>query len=142
MRKIREIIVHCTATRQDITSDDIKNIWRSRGWRTGGYHFIVYPNGDCECAVPISKVSNGCKGHNANAINVAYVGGVDEKGRAIDNRTAEQTDTMILLLMQLKAKYPTAHIIGHREVWGRDPSQWHKMCPCFDVAELREGWDL
>ena len=142
MRTIKEIIVHCTATRQTITSEDIARIWKARGWRTGGYHYIIYPNGECEYAIPIQLVSNGCRGHNANAINVAYVGGIDAHGRPTDNRTAEQTDTMVLLLMQLKAKFPTAQIIGHREIWGRNPTQWHKMCPCFDVAELREGWDL
>lgn len=141
MRKIKEIIVHCTATRQTITSEDIARIWQSRRWRTGGYHYIIYPDGTCEYAIPIYKVSNGCKGHKAHAINVAYVGGIDAHGRPTDNRTVEQKSTMLLLLRQLHAKFPTAHIIGHREIWGNNPTKWHKMCPCFDVTELRDALD-
>lgn len=139
MRTIKEIIVHCTATSQKITTEGIEKNWKSRGWRTGGYHYIIFPDGTCEYAISIYKVSNGCKGHNAHAINVAYIGGIDAHGRPIDNRTAEQKSTMLLLLRQLHAKFPTAHIIGHREIWGRNPTKWHKMCPCFDVAEIRDA---
>lgn len=137
MRHIKEIIIHCTATRQGITSEDIKNLWKSRGWKIGGYHFIIYEGGHTEKAVPIEQISNGCHGHNAHAINVAYVGGIDAKGQPCDNRTEEQKTALLLLARQLHRRFPRAAIIGHREVYGRSPVLYKKMCPCFDVAEIR-----
>lgn len=80
-----------------------------------------------------SKVSNGVQGYNSTSINVAYVGGIDNKGRATDNRTEEQKTSLEILLTTLKNKYPNAVIMGHRDIWGSSPSKWKKMCPCFNA---------
>lgn len=29
--------------------------------------------------------------------------------------------------------YPNAHIMGHRDIWGKKPINWKKWCPCFDA---------
>ena len=83
--------------------------------------------------LPVEMVSNGVKGYNSTAINIAYVGGIDSNGKAVDNRTQEQKDAMVTLLKQLKKKYPNAVIMGHRDIWGADKSKWKKMCPCFNA---------
>lgn len=82
-----------------------------------------------------SKVSNGVKGYNSTSINVAYVGGVDSKLKPVDNRTEAQKGALITLLSGLKKRYPNAHIMGHRDIWGKDPKKWQKWCPCFDAEE-------
>lgn len=133
MREIKYLFLHCTATKQSITSEQINNIWKSRGWKIGGYHYIIYPNGHIENAIAIEKVSNGVKGYNAHAINIAWVGGVDDRGRAIDNRTEVQKIGLVALVKLLHKHYPTAVIMGHRDIWGKKPQMWRKMCPCFDV---------
>ena len=74
--------------------------------------------------LPIEMISNGVKGYNSTAINIAYVGGIDSKGKAVDNRTKEQKDALVTLLKQLKKKYPNAAIMGHRDIWGADNSKW------------------
>ena len=81
------------------------------------------------------KVSNGVQGYNSTAINVAYVGGIDGRGRATDNRTEAQKTSLIQLLTELKSRYPNAHIMGHRDIWGKNPSKWKKQCPCFDAEK-------
>lgn len=81
------------------------------------------------------KVSNGVKGYNSTAINIAYVGGIDKQGRPVDNRTQAQKDALIDLLIYLKQQYPNAKILGHRDIWGKDKSKWLKYCPCFDAEE-------
>ena len=78
-------------------------------------------------------VSNGVQGYNSTSINVAYVGGIDNKGKACDNRTDLQKASLVNLLADLKKKYPNAHIMGHRDIWGKDSRKWKKMCPCFDA---------
>ena len=43
------------------------------------------------------------------------------------------------LLGALKRKYTDAHIMGHRDIWGKNPKNWKKQCPCFD-AEAEYGF--
>lgn len=135
MRTIKEIIIHCTATPQNWTAKNFVNEWKNKGWKVGGYHYIIYPNGTIDHTIKNEQISNGCRGHNAHAINVAYVGGVDAQGRAIDNRTGAQKKSMRQLIMILHDSYPDAKIIGHRDIWGANPRAWKKMCPSFDVRK-------
>lgn len=135
MRTIKEIIIHCTATPQNWTAKNFVNEWKNKGWKVGGYHYIIYPNGTIDHTIKNEQISNGCRGHNAHAINVAYVGGVDAQGRAIDNRTVAQKKSMRQLIMILHDSYPDAKIIGHRDIWGANPRAWKKMCPSFDVRK-------
>ena len=80
-------------------------------------------------------INNGVKRYNSTNINIEYVGGIDSKGKAVDNRTKEQKDTLVTLLKQLKKKYPNAAIMGHRDSCVSDNSMWKKMCPCFNAKE-------
>ena len=60
---------------------------------------------------------------------------IDADGKPIDNRTPAQKDALMLLLHKLKQKFPTAQIMGHRDIWGTDRSNWRKMCPCFNAIQ-------
>ena len=50
MRKINEIIVHCTATPagRDVSAADIDLWHRRRGFRCIGYHYVVRLDGSIE----------------------------------------------------------------------------------------------
>lgn len=130
MRRIDHIVLHCTATPQTTTVKSIQNYWKKElGWKSPGYHFIILPDGTIIELLPIEQVSNGVAGHNAHGINISYIGGVDEKGRAIDNRTDAQKAAQISLLRKHHAMFPEAVICGHR-----DFPNVAKSCPSFDVA--------
>lgn len=88
-----------------------------------------------------NEVSNGVQGYNSTSINISYVGGIDGQGRARDNRTEAQKVALKELLTRLKTKYPNAHIMGHRDIWGKDSRKWKKMCPCFDAEKEYEYLD-
>ena len=60
------------------------------------------PDGKIEKLLDESQVSNGVQGYNSTSINIAYVGGIDNKGRAIDNRTQAQKDSLYNILFYLK----------------------------------------
>ena len=141
MRDIRRIFVHCTAGNQKQTLKDLLNEFKAKGWSVPGYHYVVFPDGKVEQLLREDKVSNGVQGYNSTSINVAYVGGIDNKGRATDNRTEEQKKALLQLLKDLKIKYPNAHIMGHRDIWGKDKSKWKKQCPCFDAEKEYENLD-
>lgn len=95
----------------------------------------MFPDGKIEQLLGEASISNGVQGYNSNSINVAYVGGIDSKGRPVDNRTKEQKTALTSILRSLKLRYPNAHIMGHRDIWGKDSRKWKKMCPCFDAEK-------
>lgn len=127
--------MHCTASNQKITKQQLLNEFKARGWKNPGYHYIVYPSGTVEQLLGEDRTSNGVQGYNSTSINVAYIGGIDKAGKAVDNRTEAQKVALTTLLSELKQRYPNAHIMGHRDIWGKNPSHWKKYCPCFDAEE-------
>lgn len=135
-RKINELIVHCTATKEgvDYTVDQIRAAHKQRGFSDIGYHYVVYRDGSIHLGRDVDIIGAHCEGHNANSIGIAYVGGLDKNGKAKDTRTPAQKAALISLLKELKRLYPNAKIIGHRSIWGEsNPSKWKKMCPCFNA---------
>lgn len=139
MRQIKRIFVHCTAGSQRTTLKQLENEFKAKGWKSPGYHYVVFPDGKIEQMLDESKVSNGVRGYNSTSINVAYVGGIDSKLKPVDNRTEAQKASLVTLLTELESRYPDAHIMGHRDIWGKDPKKWQKWCPCFDAeAEYAE----
>lgn len=135
MRAIRNIVVHCTATRQETTVKSILNYWRTGlGWKNPGYHLIIKPNGEYERLASDETICNGVKGYNYNSIHISYIGGVDSKGKAIDNRTEAQKQRLLELICELKSKYPNAKIQGHRDFLKKGKAGW-KDCPSFDAIE-------
>ena len=140
MRNIKYIAVHCTASSQHATIKELLLEFKRKGWSKQGYHHIVDVNGKVFNTLSEDEVSNGVKGFNSNLINVAYIGGIDAKGKPVDNRTEEQKKSLLLLLKALKKKYPNAIIQGHRDFSPDtnkngivDPWERIKACPCFDA---------
>ncbi len=131
MRNITHIVVHCTATAQNATVKGILNYWKSvLKWKSPGYHYLIEANGQIHSLQPEEKPTNGVAGHNANSVHVSYIGGVDAKGKAVDNRTLEQKASMLLILRKLRRNYPEAVICGHRDFPGVK-----KDCPSFDARK-------
>ena len=121
--------MHCTATSQKTSISAIQSYWKNNlGWKMPGYHFIVMPDGEIVSLLPIEQVSNGVAGFNSVLINIAYLGGVDAKNFPQDTRTPQQKASLIKLLKELKQKFPTATIQGHR-----DFPKVKKACPSFDA---------
>lgn len=129
MRAISEIIVHCTATAEgkDYTVADVDRWHRANGWDGIGYHWLVYLDGSVHAGRPEAKAGAHCKGHNAHAIGVCYVGGLASDGHTPkDTRTEAQRAALLRLLKELRARYPSAKVYGHRDFAA-------KACPSFDA---------
>lgn len=132
MRKINEIIVHCTATAEgkDFTVADIDKWHKAKGWKCIGYHWVVYRDGSVHAGRPENEVGAHCLGHNQHSIGVVYIGGLAADGKtAKDTRTAAQKDALKRLLIKLVKKYklPKGSIHGHRDFAA-------KACPSFDAT--------
>ncbi len=131
MRKITEIIVHCSATPEgkDFTVPDITRWHKQRGFRTIGYHYVVYRDGSVHTGRQEGEIGAHCTRHNACSIGICYIGGVAADGKtAKDTRTPEQRKALLMLLRRLRAKYPNAKIHGHRDFAA-------KACPSFDATK-------
>ncbi len=129
MRKITEIIVHCTATPagRQVTAADVDTWHRQSGLSSIGYHYLVGLDGSIERGRPEETIGAHCRGHNARSIGVCYVGGCDAAMRPADTRTAAQRRALIGLLKELRERYPQAAIRSHRDFSA-------KACPSFDAT--------
>ena len=146
MRNIKNLIVHCSAGYGNVKS--MQAWWRKIGWKTDGYHYVIDREGNIIPLVPEEKISNGVQGHNSTVINICYIGGVnkDDYSKAEDTRTEAQKEALVEILTQLKKKYPTAQIKGHRDFSPDknlngiiDPWERIKECPSFDAIPEYEN---
>ena len=125
MRRIDRIIIHCTDTIKGriCTVEEITAWHKQRGFRTCGYHIVVQPDGSVQFGRPIEDIGAHAKGYNSTSIGIAYAG-----GKGGDTRTYEQIHVLRGLVAGLKAIYPIAEVLGHRDLPGVT-----KSCPSFDV---------
>ena len=134
-RRIDYIVIHCTATPQNTKVESILRYWKYvLGWEYPGYHVVIDKNGKATQLLDMSIPSNGVKGYNENSIHIAYIGGVDENNKPIDNRTESQKLRMKNIVKGLQLFYPNTEILGHRDFPGVK-----KDCPSFDVKEWWYG---
>lgn len=129
-RKIRRIVLHCTATSQQATVEAIQNYWKNNlGWKNPGYHFIIDPAGTVFMLLHPDKVSNGARGYNKDSLHISYIGGIDKlTKKPLDNRTPAQKKKMKKLVKQYLKELGDIDVIGHNEIS-------NKACPSFDVQQ-------
>ena len=130
-RTIKELIVHCSATPEgkDYSVDTIRQWHLQRGFSDIGYHYVIYRDGSIHIGRDESIIGAHCTGHNTNSIGVCYIGGCASDGKTPkDTRTAQQKQSLVKLLKELKTKYPQASIHGHRDFSS-------KACPSFDATK-------
>lgn len=129
MRKIEYIAVHCTATPQHAKVESIQNYWKNNlKWKSPGYHKLIAADGTVHTLALDDKICNGVAGYNNVSLHVSYIGGVDAKGNAKDNRTPQQKAAMEKIVREWKRLYPKAVVQGHT-----DFPDVAKACPSFDA---------
>lgn len=135
MRKISEIILHCSATREGkaFTVSDIDRWHRERGWKGCGYHYVITLDGNVEQGRPEQVVGAHCTGRNSESIGVCYIGGCDMVGKSKDTRTPEQKKAMVTLVRQLMQ----THGIGIEDVRCHNEFS-SKACPSFSIEKFRK----
>lgn len=154
-RKIDKIIIHCSATKegQNMTVEQIDKAHSKRGFAGIGYHFVIYLDGSIHDGRDICKIGAHCTGYNTGSIGICYVGGLDKRdknGKMIkDTRTAAQKNALYQLVKILMYRYPIKEVKGHRD-YSPDTNgdgviskyEWIKGCPCFEVSQFMEEYDL
>lgn len=153
MRKIKGIVIHCTAGFGDVEA--IKRFWKETlGWKQVGYHFFIYEDGKVEQLADIATVTNGVKGYNSDRIHIAYQGGVEKSNikKAKDTRTPAQkraieyTIQKVIDELRLFQYVSNLDIRGHRD-FSIDKNKngiiesWERIkeCPSFDAIPEYKG---
>jgi len=147
-RKVKRIVIHCSATKEgaDIDMSDIEKMHIKRGFDGPGYHLGVKTNGQIEIGRSLKKIGAHAKGFNSESVSIVYYGGLDNNGNPKDTRTVFQRNGIIEAVNFLKLVFPYANeVVGHRDLspdLNNDgeitPNEWMKQCPCFDVkSEFR-----
>lgn len=145
----KHIVVHCAATRPtlDIGVREIREWHIAKGWADVGYHAVLRRNGLLEFGRHFDEIGAHVAGHNSTSVGICLVGGLYADGtEAVDDFnglfTAAQGHALRDLLLVLLAAYPSAAILGHRDLSpdknldGRvDRWEWLKSCPGFSVRE-------
>ena len=142
MKNLELLVIHCTATPGDrnITGLDIRLMHTSpppmgRGWKQVGYTDLVRLNGYVERLVDNNEdnmvdsweITNGVAGMNSKCRNIVYAGGIDKKGKPLDTRTEEQTESLEIYVTNFIARFPKVKVAGHYQL------DKNKACPSFDV---------
>ncbi len=148
-RAIDTIVIHCSATPNGrwTTAPDIdrwhddrgferRDHWRERfnpEYKAIGYHFVIYTDGHVVTGRHLDEVGAHASGHNARSIGICMIG--------TSAYTIEQWRALDGLVAKLHTRYPTARILGHRDLSPDldgdgtiEPHEWLKTCPGFDVA--------
>lgn len=130
MRKLTEIIVHCSATEagKDFKAKDIDRWHKAKGWTGIGYNYVVDLDGTVEQGRDLDKAGAHTSGHNVDTVGICYIGGL-KGGKAADTRTEAQRTAIERLIKSLKVCFPTIRkVSGHRDYAA-------KACPCFDAGK-------
>lgn len=137
MRKIKEIIIHCSATKegQEISNAEIDKWHKARGFKCIGYHYVIHLDGSINPGRPVNEIGAHCTGHNTYSIGICYIGGLDKKDKPKDTRTPEQKIALYKLLNDLLNTYPKAEVHCHNEYA-------NKACPCFKIDALQREYHL
>lgn len=160
-RTINQIVIHCSASHNGRSLGngrgksvvEIIDIWHSnRGFKRSaadrdafnpilsaiGYHWVIDCNGTLETGRNIDEIGAHVAGHNANSLGICMVG--------TDAFTTRQWEALHSLVKSLQQKYPTAKVVGHRDLSpdlngdGKiSPNEYSKTCPGFCVVDWRMG---
>lgn len=135
MRKIKEIIVHCSDTREGnpFTVADIDRWHRKKGWKGCGYHYVITLDGKVEQGRPVQIAGAHCTGRNSESLGICYIGGRDLVGKIKDTRTEAQKKAMVTLIRQLMQ----THGISIKDVRCHNEFST-KACPSFSVQKLHK----
>ena len=137
MRKINEIILHCSATpeNKNFTVEDITKWHKAKGWDGCGYHYVIHLDGTIHSGRPIGKAGAHCLGHNSNSIGICYIGGVDKSNKPKDTRTDAQKKSLVILVHELLAKYnlKLCQVHCHYEYAA-------KACPSFKLDAFKKEY--
>lgn len=139
---VREIVVHCAATRADWMAGrplaekvaEIRRWHRGNGWNDIGYHWIIDRDGSIAPGRAETVVGAHTVGKNSGTIGICLLGGHGsaETDRFAKNYTPEQDRALRQLIASISLRTQIQRVSGHNEYAA-------KACPGFNVPLWLKG---
>ena len=128
MRKIKYIVLHCSATKEGVPFgiEDIDRWHRQRGFRKVGYHYVILLDGTIRKGRDIAQVGAHVQGSNANSIGICYIGGLDADGKPkplvaiLWGRNAQSLEPLLTNAFIIKSPHPSP-LSASRGFFGSKP---------------------
>ena len=135
-RNIRYIVVHSTATPQDVTVKTLLTAWKEEEKRKiPPYHCLIKSDGEVVPLLHERYPTNIDLAPGSECIHIAYIGGINKEGKQADTRTKRQEDALFGKLVEVSNRYPLAEVAGKDELCGTQEG-----CPHFDVKSWVESY--
>lgn len=140
---VREIIIHCSATRpewmqRNTLAEKVKEIRRwhvdNNGWRDIGYHWLIDRDGQVAAGRREIDIGAHVSGKNNGTIGICLLGGLNSTGRNKFEElfTVEQDTALKRLIADIRGRTSITNVTGHNQYS-------NKACPGFNVTSyLRE----
>ncbi len=126
--KTQYIILHHVAA-SDRTPQEIHQEHLARGWAGIGYHYLISKNGTIYHGRPRDVIGAHCEGHNSESVGISAVGNYET-----EQMPPIQWKAILDLVNELKAVYPGAKVVGHKELYAT-------ACPGrnYPLEQLKAG---
>lgn len=139
---VRELVVHCAATRPDWMEDatfaqrfaEIRRWHRANGWRDIGYHWVIDRDGAILAGRPEAEIGAGVEGRNNGVIHACLIGGhgSSETDRFDRQFTRQQDSALRGLILGVSMRTQITTVSGHNQYAA-------KACPGFHVPTWFKG---
>lgn len=143
MRKVDEIVVHCSATRPEWMAgksatekrEEIRKWHKGNGWNDIGYHWIIDRDGSALPGRSEDVVGSHVKNRNTNTIGICLIGGFGSSAndQFSDHFTPEQDAALRELIGRIRGRYAIHKVSGHNDY------DAGKACPGFRVSRWVDG---
>ncbi len=140
---VKYIVIHCSATRchKRYRAQQLEHDHQVRGFRCAGYHYYVERDGKVTQFRHLNETGAHARGYNRCSIGICYEGGLLPNGTPSDTRTEIQKVKLKELISYVRHYFPQKLVVvGHRDLSPDrngdgiiSPSEWVKVCPCFDA---------
>lgn len=126
MRKIEQIIIHCSSSDHD-RHDNIKSIrsWHlEKGWRDIGYHYFINKSGHVAFGRKIKTIGAHCRGENKDSIGICLSGNI--------HFTEFQYHSCQLLIKNLMHIFD----LDENDIRPHNVYNKNKTCPNFNIKKV------
>ena len=112
-QKTELIVIHHTASKTDLTVQEIHQMHLKQGenWKGIGYHYYINKKGIIYRGRPEKYSGSHAIDYNSISIGVCLSGNFEE-----EEPNVNQITSLIELLYYLRAKYSNTEIVGHRDL--------------------------
>lgn len=112
-QKTELIVIHHTASKTDLTVQEIHQMHLKQGenWKGIGYHYYINKKGIIYRGRPEKYSGSHAIDYNSISIGVCLSGNFEE-----EEPNVNQITSLIELLHYLRTKYPNVEIVGHKDL--------------------------